>query len=356
MVLLTVLLRQLHSRFGQPVDLISTGPWTRALLKGQPVANLMVLQSRKTPFWFSRDQQRLVQWLRERGPGPTWFCDRDVGRDLLSRGGIHDDFICDLRALEQRPKESFADLYIRAANTSPRALAGAWPPPVAPVSRAAHLHVDLADYSALKGWQTRRGLIGRPFVIIHAGNRRATRGWLRGRRRNTKHWPEKHWAQVLRGVRDVLPGHAIILSGVSGEFGLNADIQALARIGDVHNVAGDLPIPILLPLLTRADSMIATDTGPAHAAAALGCPTVALFGNVDPYLYRPGGATTAAIAVTGYVGDHPNMFGIEPGTVMSAWLRVRTLGGYRQSGLPASSRNLSSQNTGEWPRHLRSVS
>ena len=35
-VLLTPLIRQLHARFGSPVDLLSSGPWTQPLLQGQP--------------------------------------------------------------------------------------------------------------------------------------------------------------------------------------------------------------------------------------------------------------------------------------------------------------------------------
>jgi heptosyltransferase-2/heptosyltransferase-3 len=75
----------------------------------------------------------------------------------------------------------------------------------------------------------------------------------------------------------------------------------------------------LLPLLERASSLIAVDTGPAHAAAALGCPTVALFGHIDPWLYRPGGATTPAVTLTGTVDGKPNILGIEAGRVVSAW-------------------------------------
>ena len=71
MVLLTVLLRQLHARFGKPVDVISSGPWTKPLLEGQPsLGRLFVIRSRRTPYWLSLDQRRLVAWLRERGAGP----------------------------------------------------------------------------------------------------------------------------------------------------------------------------------------------------------------------------------------------------------------------------------------------
>src|SRR6185503_14538097 len=48
-VLLTVLLRQLHLRFGKPVDVISSGPWTPPLLEGESaVGRLFMIRSRRT--------------------------------------------------------------------------------------------------------------------------------------------------------------------------------------------------------------------------------------------------------------------------------------------------------------------
>jgi ADP-heptose:LPS heptosyltransferase len=78
----------------------------------------------------------------------------------------------------------------------------------------------------------------------------------------------------------------------------------------------------LLPLLQRAHSMISVDTGPAHAAAALGCPTVALFGTAPADLYRPGGTTTPAVALTGNVAGQQNILGIAPQTVIDSWLNL----------------------------------
>ena len=68
--------------------------------------------------------------------------------------------------------------------------------------------------------------------------------------------------------------------------------------------------------------MISVDTGPAHAAAALGCPTVALFGTASPNLYRPGGTTTPAVALTGMVDGQQNILGITPETVIDSWLEL----------------------------------
>jgi heptosyltransferase-2/heptosyltransferase-3 len=141
---------------------------------------------------------------------------------------------------------------------------------------------------------------------------------------NTKYWPEERWAQVIRALREERPHHAILLLGVPAEFELNTAIARRANVADVHNVADDLPIDVLLPLLERASSLVSVDTGPAHAAAALGCPTVALFGTSDPQLYRPGGVTTPAVVVTGEIDGQRTMMGIQPAAVIAAWRAARS--------------------------------
>jgi len=75
-------------------------------------------------------------------------------------------------------------------------------------------------------------------------------------------------------------------------------------------------------LLERATSLISVDTGPAHAAAALGCPTVALFGVSDPVLYRPGGIDTPAVCLTGVKDGKPDILGIAPAQVLDAWREI----------------------------------
>ncbi|MGC1730064.1 MAG: glycosyltransferase family 9 protein, partial [Steroidobacteraceae bacterium] len=136
------------------------------------------------------------------------------------------------------------------------------------------------------------------------------------------YWPAARWAEVVRAVRLHRPAEVVIFSGTKAERSLNDDIIRLAGVADLHNAADDLPVARLLPLLERSRSLISVDTGPAHAGAALGCPTVALFGHIDPWLYRPGGATTAAATLTGRIDGEPNILGIEPGRVVAAWLEL----------------------------------
>ncbi|MDE2138594.1 MAG: glycosyltransferase family 9 protein [Gammaproteobacteria bacterium] len=323
MVLLTVLLEQLYARFGRPADVIASGPWSQPLLAGhRAVGRMFILRSRRTPYWLSRTQQQLVAWLRARGPGPTWFCDRGEGRELLARGGIPADYVCDSTTYPFVDGENFADRYLRLGALTPPAFAGLLPVAVPGVPRAARLEVAEAARRELGEWLAGRGLGGRSYMVIHPGSRHVARRRFRARSGASKYWPEERWAAVVRGVRAHRPDLAIVFSGTGAEGAFIADVLRLAPVADTLNAADDLPATRLLPLLERAHSLIAVDTGPAHAAAALGCPTVALFGHIDPWLYRPGGATTPAATLTGTIDGKPNILGIEPAEVIEAWRRL----------------------------------
>ena len=100
----------------------------------------------------------------------------------------------------------------------------------------------------------------------------------------------------------------------------------------VAAVADQLPIPRLLALLQRSLGCLSVDTGPAHAAAAVGCPLTVLFGTTDPRLYRPRSATSP-VQVTSVVpadvvppGKEAwravnSMTGISPDMVLADWHR-----------------------------------
>jgi heptosyltransferase-2/heptosyltransferase-3 len=145
----------------------------------------------------------------------------------------------------------------------------------------------------------------------------------RGLRRlavNHKYWPNERWAEVLRQVRLQCPDHAIVLLGAEPEYALNQEVAALANIARLYNAADDLPIPRLVALLARAAGLITVDSGPAHAAAAVGCPLVVLFGKALPSLYRPRGTAGADVKVLcGEVAGQPDMQGIEARSVIEAW-------------------------------------
>jgi len=323
MVLLTVLLRQLYARFGKRVDVIASGPWTQPLLEGQEsLGRLMVIRSRRTPYWLAPDQRQLVAWLRERGAGPTWFCDVSLGKDLLHRGGIPEQYICSYSAFKWSPDEGFPDRYIRMARETPVAFEGILPSPAPTVSRDAHLVIGAEARASADEWLAQRGLAGRPFVVIHPGSAHIARRAFRSPVGTDRYWPEDRWGKVINLVRDLRPDHTVLLTGTKAERKFNDAIIATSGANNLRNAANELPVRTLLPLLARAHSMISIDTGPAHAAAALGTPTVALFGKQNSILFRPGGPTTPAVAVTGSVDGVQNIMGITAEAVIAAWSAV----------------------------------
>jgi heptosyltransferase-2/heptosyltransferase-3 len=118
-----------------------------------------------------------------------------------------------------------------------------------------------------------------------------------------------------------------VLLGTGPEYQLNQELATLANTTGVHNAANDLPIQRLVALLDRADGLVTVDSGPAHAAAAVGCPQVVLFGRALPSLYRPWGTAGADVQVLcGQVDGEPAMLGIEARSVIAAWSNLKLRG------------------------------
>jgi ADP-heptose:LPS heptosyltransferase len=328
MVLLTALIRVLHAEFRAPVDIVTSGPWSEPLLRGQPgVGEIFSVRSRKTPYWMSLDQQRVVRQLRARGAGPVWFCDGDeAAKPILERAGIPVKYIVDVKDHPLLPGEHATQQWRRLAQIMPSA-AMAPRTDIDAVLPGCYLEVTQAQRAQLTAWLKTRGLADQPMILVQIGNKRTMRRGLRRLAVNNKYWPSERWAEVLRFLRQRHPQHAVVLLGTGPEFQLNRELAALAAIGGLHNVADDLPIPRLVALLDRAAGLLTVDSGPAHAAAAVGCPQVVLFGKALPSLYRPTGTAGADVQLlTGSIDGEPNMLGIEAGDVIAAWSRLKLRG------------------------------
>jgi Glycosyltransferase family 9 (heptosyltransferase) len=327
MVLFTAMIRGLHDRFQSPVDIVTSGPWSEPLLREQyGVGHIWSLRSRKTPYWLSGDQRQVVRRLISRGKGPTWFCDgNDAARPLLGRAGIPEEYIVDVKDYPLLPGEHATQQWLRLAQVMPVAL-GKGPPNTLTVPRmiGAHLDVSAAQRSDLASWLAQRDIAAQPLILVQIGNKRTMRRGLRRLAANKKYWPNDRWAEVLRHVRKECPRHAILLLGTGPEFELNEEVAALAQVSQLQNVADDLPIPRLVALLARADGLITVDSGPAHAAAAVGCPLVVLFGKALPSLYRPWGSAGADVKVLcGEIAGEADMLGITTGSVTEAWSQLK---------------------------------
>jgi len=112
-----------------------------------------------------------------------------------------------------------------------------------------------------------------------------------------------------------------------------ATVNAMSRADTEKSLApwlgagldlSQLPIPRLVALLAQAAGLVTVDSGPAHAAAAVGCPQVVLFGKALPSLYRPWGIAGAESKVLcGQIDGVPDMLGIRTQDVIDAWADLK---------------------------------
>ncbi|HWW21493.1 MAG TPA: glycosyltransferase family 9 protein [Steroidobacteraceae bacterium] len=324
MVILTVAIRHLQARFGQPVDVIAAAEWTAELLGDQPgVGDIQAIGSRKRPYWLSRPQQRLVRWLRERGPGPTWLFDHDNRKieSLLRRAGWTAEHWCHHEDMQGLMGSHFCDRWLRFAYRNPPILGGE-DLPVGASDAHGELVVTPAQRLLVARWLQQRGWPAQRLILIQVGNKRTMRRGLQRRRSNLKYWPEENWAAVLRGLRAMHPAHEILLLGVPQEAALNERILGLASIPHAHNVVHELSIPKLIGLSELATGMVSVDTGPAHLAAAVGCSVVTLFGSTEPFMYAPRGRNARVSCLIGARPGGRSMLYIEPSEVLTAWREV----------------------------------
>lgn len=332
MLLLIPLLKLLHRRYGRPCELVSSGRWTPPLMERVPACGpVWLLTSRRAPYWFNRSQRELVAALRRRPAGPVYiFEPDDKAHSLLWRGGIKPEWVCSLRDLPRQPGENIMHHALRLGRETPAALRAAGSFPVeAGFTPDARPQLGEADQQDCSAWLAAKGLTGAPLVLLQPGNKKTMKGGNRTRRSNVDYWPETHWARLIELVARHLPAARVILCGSPAERPLAEDIVAQLQGGRDHVLIAtdDLPIPRLLTLQSRAHSMISVNTGPAHGAATMGCPLVALFTRhqhraADLYAPQP---TTAPVKVI--FPDSPeadaDLSSVTPETVAAAW---RTLG------------------------------
>jgi len=331
MVLLIPMLKLLQRRYGRPCELISSGGWTTPLMQRVPACGrVQLITSRKAIYWFNRSQLDLTQWLRTRPAGPVYVFETDHKTYwLLRRGGIRPEWICALRDLPRQPGEHIADHSLRLARETPSALRDApgfaVDPSFTPDARPTLTAADRRDCS---DWLEHHRLTGASLVLVQPGNKKTMKGGDRQRSSNVDYWPETNWGEVIAGVRQLLPTSRVILCGAPSERPLAEDIVASVpgRREDILIATDDLPIPRLLALQERAHSLISVNTGPAHSAAAMGCPEVVLFtrhAHRSAELYAPR-ATTAPVKIILPASPQPDagLDSILPGAVLASWRKL----------------------------------
>lgn len=137
------------------------------------------------------------------------------------------------------------------------------------------------------GWQR-----GQPYAVINPNA---------GRLSLERRWPQSSYAALVRRLieEDDL---TVVLIGAHGERAYTGEVAHQAQdrgsateTPPVIDLSGALTQAELCSLLANATVVVSNDSGPMHLAAALGAPTVGLFGPETPVMYRPLGATVRVL-------------------------------------------------------------
>jgi ADP-heptose:LPS heptosyltransferase len=112
-------------------------------------------------------------------------------------------------------------------------------------------------------------------VAIHPGSGSAV-----------KLWPARRWSAVADALAARLDAR-VVVTGSAAEAGLVRELVAGMQTPAV-GAAAALDWAGLAALYARCELVLGVDSGPLHLAAAVGVPTVHLFGPTDPARFGPG--------------------------------------------------------------------
>jgi len=343
LILLSALLEVLHRRFGSPCHVIGAGSWPAQIYAAHNDVACVSCLHRYTAWVFDPAWWRTLRALRARRADPVYVCETDPRklariRRLLRFSGT-EAVRCVFLAPESSPGDTldtalphtskiapthWIDRLVSFGRLTPAAFNAAdYPWPAPPPRGAPLLTVSAAARAECAAWLERQGWGERTLILVQPGNRRTMRGRrLRVSAADDKAWPLERWAALLHRIHARLPQAVIVLCGAPRESLLLEWIAAAAQLPAV--AAAELPLPRLLALCARAHSMISVDTGPAHAAAALGLPLVVLFGAHSQQQWLPRSPTGSPVSGVGGPPQSNRLDQISVEAVFAAWCALGT--------------------------------
>jgi heptosyltransferase-3 len=113
----------------------------------------------------------------------------------------------------------------------------------------------------------------RPYAVLHVSPKFAY-----------KTWSVAGWVALGRWLAG--QGLAVVVAGGASDQRAYSE-QVVERLPDAVNLVGQVTLPALGYLLSRAAVYVGTDTAVSHMAAAVGAPTVVLFGPSNPVKWGP---------------------------------------------------------------------
>jgi ADP-heptose:LPS heptosyltransferase len=329
MVMLTALLSYLHRRFHRPVQVIGAGSWNSAVYLGNPDVSQVWSFGRHFPFPLTLHWPRVARALRDSHPGPIYVCEHHWRqlpriRRMLNSSGV-DPGRCVFMTEVPGSLNHSVDRLVRLGQQTPPLLSSAdYPlPNSGNIEWAPRLRVNNNDRIELDAWLRSHGWAGRPIVMIQPGNHRSmSRRRERWRRLRTddKAWPIERWVSLLHKIHARMPNALIMLRGSHEEVKMLERVQAATGLASV--VVAGVGLQRLFALCEISHSMISVDTGPAHAAAALGLPLVVLYGAESQQYWLPRSHSGSPVIGVGGPPESVRVDQIPVDRVFDAWCAV----------------------------------
>ncbi|MGH7936131.1 MAG: glycosyltransferase family 9 protein, partial [Chthoniobacterales bacterium] len=112
-------------------------------------------------------------------------------------------------------------------------------------------------------------------IAIHAGSGS-----------ETKNWPIEKWIELARQLVEPNDGNKLLLVGGEADLARLAALRA-ALPNERAELAENLSLPELAARLQSSRLFLGHDSGISHLAAAVGTPSLLLFGPTDPAVWAP---------------------------------------------------------------------
>lgn len=280
LVMLTPVLRALAAQ--GPVELCAR-PWAAGLLAHEPwLAAVHTLSAPNRAAWQDRllggERHRLGRALASRGFARVVITDREHKHIVRWIDAWRGAAAVQSLPLSQQAK----GLHLVDANIAAAEAAG-----IAVPDRAPRLELPPARLEAA---HTRLAPLGARVLAVQAGSS-LTHRWFR-RQPNLKGLDAGQWSRLLAHILGAGQADAAVLLGSAPEGREARAIRAAMPAGmihRVHNWTGQVGLSDLPAVLAGCSAIVSVDTGPAHIAAAVGTPLLAIFGPSDPGRFLPRG-------------------------------------------------------------------
>ena len=114
-----------------------------------------------------------------------------------------------------------------------------------------------------------------------------------------KCWPEERFAELADKLVNEIDTSIVLIGADSERENADRIISQMNSANRAINLAGKTSIAELIGLLARCSLLVTNDTGPAHVAAALGTPTLTIFGPTNEFETAPLGLRSSIIRAEG---------------------------------------------------------